>query len=92
MTLVSNTFQGDNGINLVAASSGGPSGDLYQIVNPSNTDAVEYSSAQTNPITNTQSTGKFDASLNLTDSIGEVRYVRTEAIRGAQQVVVKFTG
>ncbi len=92
MTLLSNTYQGSDGVYLTAATSGGASGDAYQIVNPSNTAAVAYSSLYTNPITGIASTGKFDASLNTTSYIGEVRFVQPNAIQGAQQLVVKFTG
>lgn len=90
MTLISNTYQGTSGTNLTAATSGGVSGDPYQIVNPSDTNAVEYY-AYSNPITGTNSVGKFDASLDV-GLIGEVRFIQPNAIRGAQQWVVKFTG
>lgn len=92
MSLVSNTFQGTNGVNLTAATSGGASGDAFQIVNPSNTDAVEYFSGITNPITLSASVGKIDAALNTSSFIGEVRFVRTGTIRGAMQTVIKFSG
>lgn len=92
MTLLSNTYQGTDGVNLTAATSGGSSGDAYQIVNPSNTDALEYYAAVTNPVTGIASVGKYDASLNTSTFIAEVRYVQADAIRGAQQWVVKFTG
>lgn len=92
MTLISNTYQGTDGVNLTAATSGGASGDAYQIVNPSNTDALEYYAAVSNPVTGLSSVGKFDASLNTSTFIAEVRFVQAGAIRGAQQWVVKFTG
>lgn len=92
MSLLTNIYQGSDGVYLTAATSGGASGDAYQLVNPSNTAAIAYTALAVNPITGFNSTGKFDASLNVATGIGEVRFVQAAAICGAQQVIIKFNG